>query len=186
MPVPDTAMPFCIEAVEVMPVTTLELRVVVAAAWAELAVAPTVTVPSGSAPTCPSITVPPWMARSPVKVPAVALSAPISKVPCPVFTRALVAVVPEFNPVPLWVMGPRRASVPAPALPVFVVARIAPLPMVVAPAAPNHPVPKLPVDPLMRLSTAFAPMVRVCAGSMTAPNWVAKVSMVAVVEAASE
>ena len=77
-------------------------------------------------------------------------------------------------------------SVPAPELAVFEVARIAPLPMVVGPAAPNQPVPKLPVDPLTRLSTAFAPMLRVFVGATTAPNCVAKVSIVAVVEAAKE
>ena len=186
MPVPVTVMPFCIAAVEVIPVTTAEPATVVAAAWAPTAVPPMVTTPPGKAPAWPSIKVPPWTTRSPVNVPAVALSAPRNKVPCPALTKALVAVVPEPRPVPLCVIGPSNIRVPAPALAVLAVARIAPLPMVVEPAAPNQPVPKLPVEPLIRLRVAFAPMLRVFVGATTAPNCVAKVSIVAVVEAAKE
>ena len=120
-----------------------------------------------------------------MKVPAVALSAPRNKVPCPAFTRALVAAVPEPRPVPVWEIGPSSIRVPAPELAVLAVARITPAPMVVAPPAPNQPVPKLPLEPLTRFNAALFPMVSDLVEEITAPNCVEKVSIVAVVDAAN-
>ena len=99
IPVPAIFMPFCMEAVELIPVTALDPAVVIAAACATKVVPPMVTTPAGSALAWPSVTVPPWITRSPVNV--AVLFAPRNKVPCPAFTKALVAVVPEPRPAPL-------------------------------------------------------------------------------------
>ena len=144
----------------------------------------TVVMPAGSAFAALSWTKPPWMARSPVKV--AVLLPPRTRVPWPVLIRALLAANPEERPVPDWVMVPRSWSVPAPEVAVLVVASMTPVPMLVAPAAPNQPVPKVPLVPLVMFSTELLPKVRVFAVPMTAPNWEAAVSIVAVVLAARE
>ena len=115
------------------------------------------TTPAGRAPAWFSSTVPSWMARSPVKVPAVALSPPRINVPWPALMSAPLAPTPVVRLVPLWVIVPIRFKVPAPALAVLVVARMTPVPSEMEPSAPNQPVPKLPLLPLTTLRMALLP-----------------------------
>ena len=126
--------------------------------------------PAGSAPALLICTKPLWTVSAPVK--EVALFAPRTSVPEPVFVR----------PLPPSVTAPMRFSTPAPALDVLPGFTTAPAPRVVVPLMPNHPVPKLPVEPLTIVSADPAPRFRLFA---TTPNCVPNVSSVAVLAAAS-
>ena len=77
---------------------------------------------------------------------------------------------PEVRPTPVCVTAPIKFSVPALAEAVLPVLRTTPVPMLVGAAEPNHPVPKLPVDPLTMFSVELFPSVKVWVSLMTAPN----------------
>ena len=136
MPVPVTAIPGC-SVVVVLAVIEAEPTAVVpviAVAVPLLAMIVPV-VPVESALALFSTTVPPWTTRRPEKV--AELSAPRNKVPCPALISAAVVPTPVVRVAPDCVTAPMRFSDPAPAVAVFVVARMTPVPIAVGAAEPK-------------------------------------------------
>ena len=94
-----------------VPTVSVPPRVIVVVEYVGAVTTERPTLPAGRAEAEPSITVPPWTTRSPVKVEL--LLPPKPSVPCPVLINAFEVPTPVATPEPDWVMAPSRFNVPA-------------------------------------------------------------------------